>query len=282
MGFFRELFKLTRFEHAIMLAVAVFIGETVVLRSVPQLSLPIILSLLVPMLSEMGSFALNDYLDIETDRLNKKMRPLVNGTISPGFALWFSIISLALSLVLAYFINTYAFLIALVFDALAIAYDWKLKDLPLLGNIYIGLSMAIPFIFGDFVVSDKLGMIAVALALLGFVAGIAREIVKSAQDVEGDMKARGSRTLPIVIGKGPALAIASILYILFIPLSLSPFALGLAFNPYSVAMIGVGDGIILLIVYRLLTEPEASYGFARNASLAAFAIGLVGIMLAAI
>ena len=139
----------------IMLAVAVFIGETVVLRSVPQLSLPIILSLLVPMLSEMGSFALNDYLDIETDRLNKKMRPLVKGTISPGFALWFSVISLALSLVLAYFINTDAFFIALVFDALAIAYDWKLKDLPMLGNIYIGLSMAIPFIFGDFVVSDK-------------------------------------------------------------------------------------------------------------------------------
>ena len=186
--------------------------------------------------------ALNDYLDIETDRLNKKMPPLVNGTISPGFALWFSIISLALSLVLAYFINTYAFLIVLVLDALAIAYDWKLKVLPLLGNIYIGLSMAIPFIFGDFVVSDKLGMIAVALALLGFVAGIAREIVKSAQDVEGDMKARGSRTLPIVIGKGPALAIASILYILFIPLSLSPFALGLAFNPYSVAMIGMEMG----------------------------------------
>src|SRR5208283_3025975 len=283
MGFLKELFKLTRFEHAIMLAVAVFIGETVVLRSVPQLSLPIILSLLVPMLSEMGSFALNDYLDIETDRLNKKTeRPLVKGTISPGFALWFSVISLILSLVLAYFINTYAFLIALVFNLLAIAYDWKLKDLPLLGNIYIGLSMAIPFIFGDFVVSDKLGMLAVALALLGFVAGLAREIVKSAQDMEGDMKARGSKTLPIVIGRGPALAIAALLYILFIPLSLSPFARGLGFSPLSAAMIGIGDGMILLIVYRILGEPETSYGFARNASLAAFAIGLVGIMLAAL
>ncbi len=282
MGFLKELFKLTRFEHAIMLAVAVFIGEIVVLRAVPQLTIPIILSLLVPMLSEMGSFALNDYLDIETDRLNKRMRPLVKGTISPGFALWFSIISLALSLVLAYFINPYAFVIALIFNLLAIAYDWKLKDLPLLGNVYIGLSMAIPFIFGNFVISDKISMLAVALALLGFVAGLAREIVKSAQDMEGDMKARGSKTLPIVIGKGPALALAALLYILFIPLSLSPFALGLGFNPYSAAMIGIGDGIILLIVYRILGEPESSYGFARNASLAAFAIGLVGIMLAAL
>jgi geranylgeranylglycerol-phosphate geranylgeranyltransferase len=253
------------------------------LRSIPQLTLPIIFSLLVPMLSEMGSFALNDYLDIETDTLNKKTeRPLVKGTISPGFALWFSIISLALSIALAYFINTYAFLIALIFNLLAIAYNWKLKDLPLVGNIYIGLTMAIPFIFGNFVISDKISMLAIALALLGFVAGLAREIVKSAQDMEGDMKARGSKTLPIVIGRRPALAIASILYILFIPLSLSPFALGLAFSPYSASMIGVGDAIILIIVYRLLTEPEGSYGFARNASLAAFSIGLIGIMLSAI
>ena len=283
MGFLKELLRLTRFEHALMLAAAVFIGETVVLRSVPQLSSMIILSLLVPIFSEMGSFALNDYLDIETDRLNKKKeRPLVKGTISPWFALWFSVVSLSSSVLLSYFINTNAFLIALVFNLLAIAYNWKLKDLPLVGNIYIGLSMAIPFIFGNFVISDKISMLAIALALIGFVAGLAREIVKSAQDMEGDIKARGSKTLPVVIGKTPALAIASLLYILFIPLSLSPFALGLAFSPFPACMIGIGDGLILMIVYNLITKPEDSYGFARNASLAAFAIGLVGILLSAI
>jgi len=283
MGFLKELLRLTRFEHALMLAAAVFIGETVVLRSVPQLSSMIILSLLVPIFSEMGSFALNDYLDIETDRLNKKKeRPLVKGTISPWFALWFSVVSLSSSVLLSYFINTNAFLIALVFNLLAIAYNWKLKDLPLVGNIYIGLSMAIPFIFGNFVISDKISMLAIALALIGFVAGLAREIVKSAQDMEGDMKARGSKTLPVVIGKRPALAMASLLYILFIPLSISPFVLGLWISPLPACMIGIGDGLILMIVYNLITKPEDSYGFARNASLAAFAIGLVGILLSAI
>lgn len=282
MGFLKELVKLTRFEHALMLAAAVFIGEVVLLRAMPPLSSAIILSLLVPALSEMGSFALNDYLDIGTDRLNKKTnRPLVKGTISPGFALSFSLVCLASSVVLSYFINMPAFLIAVFFNLLAIAYNWRLKDLPLVGNAYIGLTMAIPFIFGDFVVSDKIAALAVALASLAFVAGLAREIVKSAQDMEGDIKARGSRTLPVIIGVRPSLIIAAILYALFIPLSLSPFALGLDFSLVPALLVGLGDGIILVIIYRILAE-KGEYSFARNASLAAFGIGMLGILLAAI
>ena len=42
-----EFFKLVRFEHALMLAIAVFIGETMVLGHVPAFSTAIILSLLV-------------------------------------------------------------------------------------------------------------------------------------------------------------------------------------------------------------------------------------------
>ncbi|MFN7991950.1 MAG: UbiA family prenyltransferase, partial [Candidatus Micrarchaeia archaeon] len=192
--FIKDLYRLTRFEHAAMLAFAVFIAETVTLGRIPPATIPIILSLLVPVLSEMGSFALNDYFDIETDRLNGKSdRPLVKGTISPGFALYFSICCLALSSGLASLINIPAFSIALLFNLLAIAYNWKLKDLPLIGNMYIALTMAIPFIFGNFVVSDTLSLTAIVLAALGFVAGLAREIIKSVQDVEGDVKARGSR-----------------------------------------------------------------------------------------
>jgi geranylgeranylglycerol-phosphate geranylgeranyltransferase len=283
MGFLKELMKLTRFEHALMLAAAVFIGEAVALRSIPQPSLPIILSLLVPALSEMGSFALNDYLDIETDRLNrKKGRPLVDGTISPGFALLFSIACLALSVLASALINSAALAIALVFNLLAVAYNLKLKDLPLVGNAYIGLTMAIPFIFGNYVVSSELSLAALSLAFMGFVAGLAREIVKSAEDMEGDMLARGSRTLPIIIGRRPALVIAAILYVSFIPLSFSPFALGLGFGIFPAAVVGMADALILSIVYRILVSTNKSFRFARNMSLLAFALGMAGILMAAV
>ena len=277
----RELAKLTRFEHALMLAFAVLIAETVVLGSLPPLSMVIALSLLVPIFSEMGAFALNDYFDIETDRLNRKTeRPLVKGTISPAFALYFSIASIALSTIMAFAINVMAFGIALVFNLLAVAYNWKLKDIMLMGNIYIALTMAIPFIFGNFVVSENLSMLAVVLAVLGFVAGLAREIIKSVQDMEGDVKARKSKTLPVVIGTKGSLVAAVLLYLLFIPLSISPFFLGLSFSALPVVLIAAADLVILVLCYRILISH--AYGFARNASLLAFGLGLLGLFLASV
>jgi len=285
MGFLKELFHLTRFEHAIMLAIAVLIGESIILGAMPPFSLVIVLSLLVPVFSEMGSFSLNDYLDIETDRQNKKTdRPLVRGTISPAFALWFSIASLLLSIVLAFFINASAFVIALAFNLLAVLYNWKLKDLPLIGNLYIALTMAIPFIFGNFVVSDTLPQLAIVLALLGFVSGLAREITKSVQDMEGDKAARKSRTLPMVIGAKPSIYTASILYLLFIPLSLFPFTKGLKLSFFSVALVALAECAILFCVYSMLKDMDdpKSLKKARNISLVALFIGLLGLLFAAV
>lgn len=279
MGFLGELAKLTRFEHALMLALAVLIAETIVLQELPvYLGLTLVLSLLVPIFSEMGSFALNDYFDVETDRLNKKDRPLVKGTISPGFAFHFSFSCLIVSVLLAYPLNGIAFAIAVLFNAAAIIYNWKLKDMPLLGNVYIALTMAIPFIFGNAVVSDALSPVALALAALGFVAGLAREIVKSVQDMEGDMKARGSRTLPVLIGAKRSLWIAVLLYLFFIPLSFSPFLLGLHLSAISLLLVAAADAIILYICFILLKKN--AYKAARDFSLASFLLGMLGFLAA--
>jgi len=285
MGFLKELWALTRFEHALMLAVAVLIGEAIVLGGLPPLTLPIALSLLVPMLSEAGSFALNDYLDIETDRINRKTdRPLVKGTLSPKFAFYFSIACIILSVVLAAFINIPAFAIALIFNILAILYNWRLKDYPLLGNLYIALTMAIPFIFGDFVVSSCLSELAVILALLGFVSGLAREIIKSVQDMEGDKAARKSRTLPMVVGAKNALLAASALYVLFVALTVVPFRLGLRLNAVSGVCVIAADAAIIYIIYLLLVSKDQAKALksARNISLAALFIGLIGLLAAAL
>ncbi len=275
MGFLLELYRLTRFEHALMLAFAVLIAEAIA-GGLPPIAL-LAISLLVPILSEMGSFALNDYMDVETDRLNRKNRPLVKGTIPRTFALWFSLACIALSTALAYLINTPAFLIALVFNALAIAYNWRLKDLPLAGNAYIALTMAIPFVFGNYVVSAALSPANLSLALLAFVAGLAREIIKSIQDVEGDVAARGSRTLPVIIGKKASLAMALVLYLLFIPLSALPFLMGLRPSAVPLALIAIADAIILLVCCLLAAKQD--FRFARNATLAAFGLGMLGFLL---
>jgi len=276
-----EFIKLTRFEHAVMLALAVLITETIVLGALPPLEFAIAMSLLVPVFSEMGSFALNDYFDVETDRLNKKKdRPLVKGTITPRCALYVAFASLIFSTVFAFGINLMAFTIAGLFNITAILYNWRLKDLPLVGNFYIALTMAIPFIFGNYVVSQELSPVALVLAVLGFVAGLAREIIKSVQDMEGDMKARGSRTLPVIIGKKPSMVVAVSLYLFFIPLTAVPFMLGLAASALPLALIAAADIMIAVICYRIMAEH--AFGFARNASLIAFSLGMIGILIASL
>ncbi len=268
-----------------MLALAVLIGETVALGNFPDiLGTAIIFSLLVPIFSEMASFSLNDYLDMETDRINNRKRPLITGAISPKFAVYFSALAFIVSTLLAFFINMPAFLLVVVFNILAVFYNWKLKDLPLIGNIYIGLTMAIPFLFGNLVVHPQwLLPVPLALALMAFIAGVAREIVKSVQDMKGDIAGRRSKTLPVVIGEKQSISIACILYALFVPLSFSPFLLGLNPNIISLSMIAVADGVMLGLILSLLRSPSPkTYKTARNATLIIFATGMIAVLYASL
>jgi len=273
--FIKEFLKLVRFEHGIMFAAAVFIGE-IIAGKIPETPI-LVLSLLIPLFSEMGAFALNDYLDIEADKANKrKDRPLVAGIISPGFALWFSILSLLASTVMSWFISLPIFILVLFLNLLAVAYNMKLKDLPLAGNKYIAFTMGIPFIFGNLVVSDFLFAPNIILFFLGFVAGLGREIVKSVEDMHGDKLARGSNTLPILIGEKHSLITAVILYLVFIPMSYLPFFIGLNGSVIPYILITAAN---LLVVYSIWFITKKNYSKARKLTLIAFVLGLFGYLL---
>ena len=281
---FAEYWKLVRFEHAIMLAIAVVIAEIVVLGGIPPIETIFFLSLLVPMFSETGSFALNDYLDVEADRINGMMeRPLVKGTIQPRTALIIAALSFIICVVAGYLINEIAFIIALVYCTFAVLYNIKLKDLPLVGNLFIASTMAVPFIFGAYVYTSSPPEILWILALLGFISGLAREIIKSVEDMEGDQKARRSKTLPVVIGRAPSLFLAVLLFLLFIPLTLLPFAISLNLGVASGIFLIVADVSILIIaLYLLYSKEEKSFRMARKYSLAALFCGLLSLLLASL
>lgn len=280
----KEYYTLVRFEHAIMLAVAVLIGVTITFQGTLPIDQILLLALIVPVFSEMGSFALNDYLDLESDRINGKTeRPLVRGAIPPIHALVISIFSFAISVAAAYFLNAACFAIAVFYNIFAILYDIKLKDLPLLGNLFIATTMAIPFLFGSYAYGFEPTQTILAIAALGFVAGLAREIVKSVEDVEGDSKARKSMTLPIAIGKGPSIFLAAILFVLFIPLSIIPFMVELRLSFVSGLFLGVADTTIIIVaLYLLYIRNEKKFAIVRKYSLAALFCGLLSLLLASL
>ncbi len=273
--------RLVRFEHALMFGLSVLIAEIIAARGIPQITPTIIFSLLVPVFSEMGAFAMNDLLDVETDRLNKKAeRPLVSGELTSQHALVLTVASFLLALVFAYMVSPTIFILTLIINVLAILYNIVLKDLALLGNIYIAFTMAIPFIFGNYVVNpDILSPANVLIALLGFIVGLGREIAKTVEDMEGDKKARRARTLPVIIGSEKSLTIAGILYALFAMVSVVPYYLYLNIGP-GFALVLVADAIFLyssvLLIFSRRKVPFLKTS--RKISLIGLFIGLLGIL----
>ena len=109
--FVKSVFQVTRFEHAIMIVLAVFVGQSIALGFLPMLGITIILSLFAPVFIEMASFALNDYLDVETDKINKKNdRPLVNGSMTGKQVLVVVISCYLIGLLLSFYVNLYGLL----------------------------------------------------------------------------------------------------------------------------------------------------------------------------
>jgi len=278
---FSAYVRLFRIEHALMLVFAVLFAEILASGAagmpLPPLAI-ILLSLAVPLFIEMGSFALNDYFDVEADRENKrKDRPIVTGEISPNAALALSALSYAAGIGASLALPPACFAIAVVFAALSILYNWKLKDLPLIGNAYIAASMAIPFPFGSIIVAGAMPAQIMAIAAVAFVAGLGREILKSAEDVEGDVKHRNARTLPALIGKANSARIAACCYFLLVPLSFAPFAYGLKMNLLSLGLIVITALAFAFMGYSAArNQKKDALESLRKTSLLALGVGMIG------
>lgn len=277
----KAILKLTRIEHSLMLVIAVLAAELIA-KGLPSLPV-LVLSLITPIFISMASFAINDYFDIEVDKLNGKKRPLVTGELKPIDALYVTTASLIIGIAASIFINFYAFIIALIFGALSMLYSFKLKGVVLLGNLYVAFSMAIPFIFGAYVVGQILPYSILLVTIMTFLSGTAREVHGTIRDLEGDRKARNLKTLPSLIGITGSATVALLLYAIAIFISaylflyVSPFKLNLAFG----ILISLTDIMLLYTaIGYFVARNQKFYSSARNISLAAMGLSLLAILLA--
>ncbi len=273
--------RLTRFEHAIMLGIASLAGMVIATGSLGTSYALVALIALVPMLNEVASFSLNDILDVKTDRMNGKTdRPLVSGEISESAAWAITIFGYALSIALAWFINPLAFWIALFFGIISVFYNYRLKDYPLVGNAFIGLSMAVPFYFGAASAGAQSSMSVISVCILAFVVGFGREIAKTIQDAKGDFKARGSRHIAILIGSRASAIISALCYFLALPLTYLVYAYGIKPVPLSVALVLASNTAFFYLGARIIiAHNDAEFlKSARTLSLLALGVGLAGII----
>ncbi len=274
----KAVMKLTRIEHSIMLIVAVIV-------SVITLNLQFPLEMyfylfMCPFLVSAGAFALNDYFDVETDKLNKKKTPIVSGEITKNNALLISIMLLIVGIIISLPLGIYAFSIAIIFAILSVLYNSKLKDVALVGNIIISMSMAIVFIFTEISVVGTITNTSIFMGLTSMFSGLGREIYKTVQDMEGDVKARNSKTLPVLIGKNNSIHLGTISIILAILFAIYMYFEIIPMKENVAYIIIAGISILLFLrAISLVYSREDKFKEIRNLTLQAMSIGLISFLI---
>ncbi len=169
-----------------------------------------------------GGNAVNDYCDIDIDRINRPLRPIPSGKISRHQALILGTVLLAVGAILGWTLGWKTGLIASASSVILILYSKYLKGMVLVGNISVGLIASLAFLYGGL----AFGRFRSTLipAWFAFLFHLGREIIKDVEDMEGD-RAGHAQTLPIRYGERTSLAIASIVFVLLIISTLIPFFL---------------------------------------------------------
>lgn len=144
-----------------------------------------------------GGNAINDFFDIDIDRINRPNRPLVSGKLVPRQVKVFYWIVTMGGLIVSISINFLTFLIAVAATFSVFVYSYKLKRTIFLGNFTVALMTGLTFIYGGAAV-DNLKSVYPA-ALFAFLTNLIREIIKDAEDVKGDSKI-GIRTIATRFG----------------------------------------------------------------------------------
>jgi len=285
----KAIWELMRLEHGIMIAIAILIGSLIALKGegFPPFD-KFILTFFTALFLEASTFALNDYCDLEIDKKNKRNdRPLVRGDLSPKSALYLFYIFFPLGIICSYFVNLACFIIALITGLLAILYDTKMKKIKLLGNFYIAYVMAIPFIFGGAAVAAKdtlffeIPPAIYIIALVAFLAGSGREIMKDVMDFEGD-KEKGVKSFPKYIGPRGSNILAAFFYIIAVALSFVPFFMerfGIYYlNYYYLAFVFITDTMLLSTSIHLIIRKKPYLKLYRKFTLIAIFIGLIAFL----
>lgn len=188
--------RITRPHNAVVAGFTALIGYLV---ATGTLILPsLLLAAVVALITAAGN-VINDVYDIDIDRINRPDRPIPSGAISLSGAKIYAVALFAGGIALATLTTALCLLIALANALILILYAAWLKRTPGIGNVAVAYLTASVFLFGGAFAGIE-GLIQnISLAAIAFLATLAREILKDAEDVDGDA-AGGARTLPMIVG----------------------------------------------------------------------------------
>lgn len=130
---------------------------------------------------------INDYIDIDSDKINARNRPMASGKISKQSGLYYVIFLFVVGIASTLFADNFYLLgIALFNSILLILYAFYFQNKILIGNIVVSYLVGSTFLFGGAAFGNL--VLPLFLMLLAMLSNITREIVKDLEDLEGDRK----------------------------------------------------------------------------------------------
>ncbi len=267
---------LVRIPNCLMIGLAVLVGETIALGSLPSLK-EAVFGFLTASLLLAGTMVLNDIQDVEIDRVNSPDRPIPSGTVGVREAYALSSILSVLAIISSALLGTLTLPTALVALALMAYYNVRGKKTGLLGNIVVSFNVALPFFFGGLAVSNLRPLLFIFF-LLAFLANTAREVAKGIADVAGD-SAKGVRTIAVRMGPKAAARITAGLFTAAVLLSFTaPLVDRVSLFYYPGVL--VADLGFVFSSYRLIRDqtPQSVRAVKTQVLLWMF-LGLVGFLM---
>jgi len=242
-------FKLSRFQNNLITFVSVLIGGFVGgVLSWEKL----IISAFSAALISAGGYVLNDYFDLEIDKINRPLRVLPREELSTKNALIFSISLFAIGFILSLFLQPVSVGIAFIAIIFLFLYSVKFKREFLIGNVTVSIISALAFIYGG--VFSKNPEISLIPAILAFLFHLGRELVKDMEDVEGDQALR-SETFPIAYGIRNSQFLTSAIFLVLIILTIFPYKLKI-FSIYYLILVLMMDFVLFYIILSLWNNPS--------------------------
>ncbi|MCF7912771.1 MAG: geranylgeranylglycerol-phosphate geranylgeranyltransferase [Candidatus Cloacimonetes bacterium] len=183
-----------------------------------------------------AGYTVNDYYDIEIDKVNKPERVLPSGGMSTGNALLYSIALFVTGIIFSYFTGSViCLLIAFINSMFLFLYALFFKREFITGNLLVAYASASCFIFGGIAGGNFSN--SLIIAFFAFFYTFLREIVKDLEDVKGDSLA-GASTLAIRWEKGKVLR-----------LCLIPVLAITGFTAYLFITEGISDALFILLLF---------------------------------
>jgi len=189
-------FVITRPVNAAVSGVTAIIAYLIATGTVTS---PAVFLLVIVTLITAAGNVINDYFDADIDRINRPDRPIPSGRVSRMAARGFAVMLFLAGIAVALFTPPLCLAIAVANSLILVLYAARLKSLPVVGNAAVAYLAASIFLFGGAFAGRDAFVLMIPLAAITFLATMVREILKDAEDVQGDAMG-GADTLPVRIG----------------------------------------------------------------------------------